>query len=331
MIFLDDSCEELTYHSSRSIHQNAENLQSGGHYFIKRALGYSHHFIVVGKVKGRTYYIIEFSKNCLFPEVTLARAYKLTQTQHLTYHLLERNCEHVATWCKTGNWDSEQVKTVDKRKCFYYFLFSQKLIWLTLIRTLSSYIIVHNNKLDKKAVDLFHVHENILPCLLLILIVELLVCVVEIIRLLYRNHRAECAEKKVSSTKDSETKYNVDVNHDDYFMCTNKLCCGCCIKLRAHMCCEILKKMVYCLTSIVICFLSVMAIYIVYYAFNNGDEKDTCKLNQKCKVSSWVSLLFAAGYFAGSVITFLLYNGLRICNKPATNCCYSCFCIDENH
>jgi hypothetical protein len=45
-------------------------------------------------------------------EATLKRARsKLGETKHKGYNLFNWNCEHFATWCKTGKEESAQVKT----------------------------------------------------------------------------------------------------------------------------------------------------------------------------------------------------------------------------
>ncbi|MCI0428595.1 MAG: lecithin retinol acyltransferase family protein [Nitrospiraceae bacterium] len=102
------------------------------HVFVHR-LGYTHHGVDVGdgtvihytgevgqkaNAVVRQTPIDEFAKGCALhvrayascdiPEVVIGRAKsRLGETK---YHLVFNNCEHFATWCKTGQHKSEQVK-----------------------------------------------------------------------------------------------------------------------------------------------------------------------------------------------------------------------------
>lgn len=107
-------------------------MATGDHIFVHR-LGYTHHGIdvgdgtvihYIGEVGQKTNAAVrqtpidEFAKGCPIhiraygsadsPDVTLERAKgRLAETK---YHLVFNNCEHFATWCKTGKHRSEQVK-----------------------------------------------------------------------------------------------------------------------------------------------------------------------------------------------------------------------------
>jgi len=50
---------------------------------------------------------------CAPPSVVVERA--LSRVGETGYHLLTKNCEHFATWCKTGKERSSQVETFDRR------------------------------------------------------------------------------------------------------------------------------------------------------------------------------------------------------------------------
>ena len=67
--------------------------------------------------QGRDITIKHYSDaKCLPPEFVVIRAYsRLGETE---YHLICNNCEHFASWCKTGNHVSEQVHPlIDKVWC----------------------------------------------------------------------------------------------------------------------------------------------------------------------------------------------------------------------
>lgn len=56
------------------------------------------------------FYRFEYSQEIIDenpPEKVIKRA--VSQIAYTNYHLLRRNCEHFATFCKTGIWFSTQV------------------------------------------------------------------------------------------------------------------------------------------------------------------------------------------------------------------------------
>ncbi|MCA9240366.1 MAG: lecithin retinol acyltransferase family protein [Planctomycetales bacterium] len=61
--------------------------------------------------EGRTARVLEYAECDPAPEVA-CRA--LDRVGEKGYHLLENNCEHFATWCKTGRNESAQVRVVQK-------------------------------------------------------------------------------------------------------------------------------------------------------------------------------------------------------------------------
>ncbi|MCS7168588.1 MAG: lecithin retinol acyltransferase family protein [Gemmatales bacterium] len=61
---------------------------------------------------GRTVFVREYDK-CYRPNTVVSRALRCVGRKG--YHLLYRNCEHFATWCKTGRFESPQVRTVMRR------------------------------------------------------------------------------------------------------------------------------------------------------------------------------------------------------------------------
>lgn len=107
-------------------------MARGDHIYVHR-LGYTHHGIdagngtvihYTGEVGQKTNATIrqtpvnEFAKECPIhtkvygtcdtPDVTIERA--RSRIGEASYRLVFNNCEHFATWCKTGQHDSEQVK-----------------------------------------------------------------------------------------------------------------------------------------------------------------------------------------------------------------------------
>lgn len=66
--------------------------------------------------QGRDITIKHYSDDeCFPPEFVVIRAYsRLGESE---YNLLCNNCEHFATWCKTGNHISEQLRSLDKLIC----------------------------------------------------------------------------------------------------------------------------------------------------------------------------------------------------------------------
>lgn len=59
--------------------------------------------------RGKTVYIKEYlSGFCFIPEIVVQRA--RSRLGESKYNLLFNNCEHFATWCKTGISDSKQVR-----------------------------------------------------------------------------------------------------------------------------------------------------------------------------------------------------------------------------
>lgn len=59
--------------------------------------------------QGNPIYVKEYSKGfCFIPEVVVERAEKRLGEDK--YNLLFNNCEHFATWCKTGINDSKQIR-----------------------------------------------------------------------------------------------------------------------------------------------------------------------------------------------------------------------------
>lgn len=58
--------------------------------------------------KGNTVYVREYPQGfCFIPEVVVKRAF--SRLGENKYNLLFNNCEHFATWCKTGVSESQQV------------------------------------------------------------------------------------------------------------------------------------------------------------------------------------------------------------------------------
>jgi len=63
---------------------------------------------------GDMMYVVDYDNGCSYPnEETLRRA--RTRLGETRYNLITNNCEHFATWCKTGREDSQQTKTFTKR------------------------------------------------------------------------------------------------------------------------------------------------------------------------------------------------------------------------
>src|SRR5439155_18770012 len=48
-------------------------------------------------------------RQCFSPDLVVANAEYLVSAGHGNYDLITNNCEHIATWCKTGRPASEQV------------------------------------------------------------------------------------------------------------------------------------------------------------------------------------------------------------------------------
>lgn len=60
------------------------------------------------------YAVIEYPASiCLPPETTVGHAFSMLGATG--YNLVFRNCEHFATYCKTGDWKSQQIRSSLKR------------------------------------------------------------------------------------------------------------------------------------------------------------------------------------------------------------------------
>ena len=59
--------------------------------------------------RGAPFKIVPYGKACFAPEVTVRLAEALVGQK--SYDLAFQNCEHIASWCKCGNANSEQVNT----------------------------------------------------------------------------------------------------------------------------------------------------------------------------------------------------------------------------
>jgi hypothetical protein len=107
-------------------------MATGDHIFVYR-LGYTHHGIDVGdgtvihytgevgqktNAAVRQTPITEFAKGCdthvqqygMYDDASKTLERATSRLGENKYHLFFRNCEHFATWCKTGQHWSEQVK-----------------------------------------------------------------------------------------------------------------------------------------------------------------------------------------------------------------------------
>ena len=74
--------------------------------------------------KGNIVYVREYPQGfCFIPDVVVKRAF--SRLGENKYNLLFNNCEHFATWCKTGVSESQQVKdfipTINKLDTFNLF------------------------------------------------------------------------------------------------------------------------------------------------------------------------------------------------------------------
>lgn len=74
--------------------------------------------------RGNSVYVREYPQGfCFIPEVVVKRAF--SRLGENKYNLLFNNCEHFATWCKTGVSESQQVKdfipTINKLDTFNLF------------------------------------------------------------------------------------------------------------------------------------------------------------------------------------------------------------------
>lgn len=58
---------------------------------------------------GRPIHVVSYPAPTLPPEEVVANAFKMLGQGG--YSLMNRNCEHLAVWAKTGNWVSHQVET----------------------------------------------------------------------------------------------------------------------------------------------------------------------------------------------------------------------------
>lgn len=121
------------------------NFEEGDHIFWYRFLGYTHHAIVEEVNNDGSIDVIEFGKSdgvfrvqrlntdvinavrveypsgSLQPERVLETARSFLEpgpNTFGTYHLLTNNCEHFATYCKTGNKQSTQVISLIKNVLF---------------------------------------------------------------------------------------------------------------------------------------------------------------------------------------------------------------------
>ncbi|XP_020533454.1 lecithin retinol acyltransferase isoform X3 [Jatropha curcas] len=82
-------------------------LQPGDHIFaIRRFKGYSHH--------GDSLQVKDYNGNSKPSYEVVQTAYRLLQDGFGEYELIMKNCEHFATFCKTGKTQSAQVdKAID--------------------------------------------------------------------------------------------------------------------------------------------------------------------------------------------------------------------------
>ena len=70
------------------------------------------------------------------PDHVVLRAILIEQ-KGLDYNLIGRNCEHLVTWCKTGIWDSGQVKNLAVYAWRQFFSFGIKISSQVLVRVIS--------------------------------------------------------------------------------------------------------------------------------------------------------------------------------------------------
>ena len=157
---------QIQLNEGREVIKRIQVLVKGDHIMFDRG-SYSHHAIVLAvsplenkievihftSVKGRklevkkelitrheqegglyrlTYRALTESK----PDHVVLRA-MLIEQKDLDYNLIDRNCEHLATWCKTGIWDSGQVKNLAVYVWRQFFKFGIKLGSQVLVRIIS--------------------------------------------------------------------------------------------------------------------------------------------------------------------------------------------------
>ena len=77
---------------------------------------------------------------CLPPYETVARALGDVGSDLGGYSLPVNNCEHRANWCKTGKWESRQVKQVEK------FLITVSIITAAVAVAVAGVYYIHKNK-----------------------------------------------------------------------------------------------------------------------------------------------------------------------------------------
>ncbi|XP_052814174.1 uncharacterized protein LOC128241271 [Mya arenaria] len=142
----EDIIHDQTVLNAKHIGTNIGQLKPGDHIAWERSYIIWHHAIVESCYGDQTLYVIEFSKEGevlkvhttkienrteingrLFrinypepviignsPVVVLDRAHQMIK-QHESYNLFSNNCEHLATYCKTGKRISYQVKWAQQK------------------------------------------------------------------------------------------------------------------------------------------------------------------------------------------------------------------------
>lgn len=332
-------CAGRTYESSGLVYPKV--FKTGDHLFQNRG-AYAHHLIVVGRVgTSNKYYVIDFAKcskekaekgeganwkkinialNCIdlstdenevgkvnyprchSPARTLAMAYNLTQQDDIKYSLWHRNCEHLATMCKTGAWKSNQIHKV-KFRLFDYVVCrsSLKFVFLIVLRIFVSAVFitydgVHIPGMGQVGVDLVVV--------ILIPSLESVFCAVEIIWCLCKNRHSVAAEQGALVLK-QKAPGSVEIYADvleDYF-CNAK--CGKC-KLRTETYQNICKVVSLCFLSIISCLLSIIVTYEIFY--NCFPEKWHQFIhNNDCKIANYVTMFLGLAIFIGSLLAVVIF------------------------
>lgn len=358
--------KELNFESSRSVHQNLDQLEPGDHVTFDRGF-YKHHAIVIARVNYTGYmyyYMIEFSgpfraiwakhlsevkltckdldeyrnvlckinyTKCFSSQMSLAKAYSLTLPgRHPVYSISHSNCEHVATWCKTGKWKSVQAQTkVRKLKRVLKKYVGWRIVLMTFVRFVLSMGLV---PLENRGVALAGLNHSEVDEAMLILIVclEFGVCLWNIGAYVCKL----CNGKKREKNSVSEV-YASDVRSDHYYMCSKCNCgcsrCNCGCKCRALVFCQITKEFVKFFLTLGCCYACVYVAYVI------GEHRDVtrwgkCEPDQECNVDAWVTFSLGVSYTSGIILSIIIYSSLAHClNKRLSNVLYDCcYCIDKS-
>jgi len=227
------TCRQYTHaeqstmcHWSRFFYEEVDEtvkLERGDHVSWHRNLAYWHHGIVT-RVDGDTVTLAEYVRrdnhmklkestrprrdlsptfgsgipyrvtyqDCYTNEYTALRAERSIDEEQ--YHLLNRNCEHLSYWCKTGRPRSDQVATVTRSTWKTFLAFGLRIVNMLL---LTAFQVIHEKREgNQKRPETFKLFEHIL-----------ITVYMSIVFLLFLSWSLYTEHKKVKKLKSATGKY----------------------------------------------------------------------------------------------------------------------------